>query len=78
MKSIVHFFTDHLKMCSSKQSREVEHKSKIDVFFKPLPTGSTAGEKMDGIDDISDASNMSFMSEDSIGNGGLDYEEQTE
>ena len=78
MKSIVHFFTDHLKMCSSKQSREVEHKSKIDVFFKPLPTGSTAGEKMDGIDDINDASNMSFMSEDSIGSGGLDYEEQTE
>ena len=45
------------------------------MFFKPLPTGSTAGEKMDGIDDINDASNMSFVSEDSIGSGGLDYEE---
>ena len=48
------------------------------MFFKPLPTGSTAGEKMEVIDDINDASNMNFVSEDSIDSGGLDYEEQPE
>jgi len=45
------------------------------VFFKPIPTGSTDGEK---IDDINDASNVSVASEHSIGSGGLDYDEHLE